>query len=122
MRPWPHCTVGAAMVAVLFRALLVAALFGAGAPVFAQSARSEHAVDEAPAQLLPASQTRDPIKVERVALAPFLRPRSTFVSHGPLVALERPTLSTPPAQFLRSHVQTPRRRIPRMRDDLGDDP
>src|SRR5687768_2152833 len=110
------------MLAWLFRCLLLVALFSAMAPVSAQQAQGEHTVDQAPAQLLPATQTHDPVRLERATAQVFVRPRPVGLARLQRIELAPPALARRPQRLLRSYRRILRRRIPRLRDDLGDDP
>lgn len=110
------------MLAWLFRCLILAALFSAMAPVSAQSVQGEHTVDESPAQLLPATQTHDPVRLERATAQAFVRPRAVGLPRLRRIELAPAAVTRPPQRLLRSYRRIVRRRIPRLRDDLGDDP
>lgn len=116
------CRVAPFMLAWWFRCLLLAALFSAMAPVSAQRAQGEHTVDESPAQVLPATQTHDPVRLERATAQAFVRPRPVGLTHLRRIALAPPAVTRRPQRQLRSYRRILRRRIPRLRDDLGDDP
>lgn len=108
------------MLHFVLRALLLFSLFCGAMPTDASHKYTEHAIDAAPSTVLPAGEPRRQVKVEVpnlvVARPPALRVHSPFER-----AVEpRPQpfrlCAHPPAS--RTHLT--RRRIPRMRDDLGD--
>lgn len=121
-RALPGCRVAPFMSAWLFRCLLWVALFSAMTPVSAQRVQDEHTVDESPAQLLPATQTHDPVRLERATAQVFVRPRPVGLARLHRIDLAPVAVPRPPQRLLRSYRRILRRRIPRLRDDLGDDP
>jgi hypothetical protein len=110
-----------AVLGALLRALLFAALFSASWPSGTPHKPTLHAVDEAPADVLPAGETRSPLKGELRAVFTVRAITGTWSA----LPHQRQIEPTPPVARRCAHppgsrIYLPRRGVPRMRDDLGD--
>jgi hypothetical protein len=110
----------AAVLPVLLRLLLLVSLFCAGIRAESHRPPDEHAVESAPADVLPAGEARSSFKSGLRATLAIVKPKLPTI----YVAWDRRPSPTPQLQ---SHHPRPRsscahllrRRVPRMRDDLG---